>query len=132
MTRKRPAGGQERRTFRQAAFATLHNLYSRNLYRTVLLITKNREDAENAVQDSFIRAFVSISSFEGRSSFYSWLTRIGVNSALMILRRRRNQAEVSFELPRESFAQLTVRAQYGSGCNASSLRTFGLRKEFPS
>jgi RNA polymerase sigma-70 factor (ECF subfamily) len=81
-----------------AAFAELQRLYSGPLYRTILKITRNKEDAEDALQDSFMRAFLSLCRFEGRSSFYSWLTRIGINSALIILRRRRSRAEVSFEL----------------------------------
>lgn len=79
------------------AFTELQRYYSRPLYNTIIGITKNREDAEDALQDSFLRAFLSLRSFEGRSSFYSWLTRIGINSALMILRKRRNRAEVSVE-----------------------------------
>jgi RNA polymerase sigma-70 factor (ECF subfamily) len=83
------------------AFAELQRFYSRPLFNTIMGITKNTEDAEDALQDSFLRAFVSLGAFEGRSSFYSWLTRIGINSALMILRRRRNRAEVPFEFPSE-------------------------------
>jgi len=79
------------------AFTELQRYYSRPLYNTIIGITKNREDAEDALQDSFLRAFLSLRTFEGRSSFYSWLTRIGINSALMILRKRRNRAEVSVE-----------------------------------
>jgi RNA polymerase sigma-70 factor (ECF subfamily) len=70
------------------AFAELERLYSGKLYRTIFGITKNREDAEDAVQDTFMRAYRSLCNFEGRSSFYSWLTRIAINSALMTLRRR--------------------------------------------
>jgi RNA polymerase sigma-70 factor (ECF subfamily) len=82
-----------------AAFADLQHFYSRPLYNTIIGITKNREDAEDALQDCFLRAFVSLGSFEGRSSVYTWLTRIAINSALMILRRRRSRVELSFELP---------------------------------
>jgi RNA polymerase sigma factor (sigma-70 family) len=64
-----------------------------------LRITKNKEDAEDVLQDTFLRAFLSLSSFERRSSFYSWLTRIGINSALMLLRKRRVRVEMSFDLP---------------------------------
>jgi RNA polymerase sigma-70 factor (ECF subfamily) len=78
------------------AFDELTNLYSSRVYRTILAITKNAEDAEDAMQDTFLRAFLAIDRFEGRASFYSWLTRIAINSALMILRRRRSVHEVSF------------------------------------
>lgn len=76
-----------------AAFDELQRLYSRRLFSTILRITKNREDAEDALQDTFLRAFQSLPQFECRSSVYSWLTRIAINSALMILRRRRRRRE---------------------------------------
>jgi RNA polymerase sigma-70 factor (ECF subfamily) len=77
----------------QIAFRELWDLYSRRVYRTLLGITKNSDDAEDALQDAFLRAFVALEGFEGRSSFYSWLTRIAINSALGILRRRRSRPE---------------------------------------
>jgi len=79
------------------AFAELQTHYSRQVYRTIFAITKNHEDAEDALQDTFLRAYLALRNFEGRSSFYSWLTRIAMNSALMILRKRRARPEVSFE-----------------------------------
>jgi RNA polymerase sigma-70 factor (ECF subfamily) len=76
------------------AFAELYALYSRRLYRTIIAITRNSEDAEDALQETFLRAYLAIHTFEGRSAFYSWLTRIGINSALMLLRKRRARPEV--------------------------------------
>ena len=76
-----------------SAFNELWNLYSQRVYRTVFNITKNRQDAEDALQDAFFRAFLSLESFEGRSSFYSWVTRIAINSALGVLRKRRCRPE---------------------------------------
>jgi len=76
------------------AFAELYALYSRRLYRTIIAITRNSEDAEDALQETFLRAYLAIQTFEGRSTFYSWLTRIAINSALMLLRRRRARPEV--------------------------------------
>lgn len=76
------------------AFAELHALYSRRLYKTIVSITNSPEDAEDALQDTFLRAYVAIRSFEGRSSIYSWLTRIAIHSALMLLRKRRTRAEI--------------------------------------
>src|SRR5215472_15729471 len=81
------------------SFDQLQRLYRPKLYSTILAITKNREDAEDALQDTFLRAYIAIRHFEGRSSVYSWLTRIAINSALMILRRRRVRAEVFFDSP---------------------------------
>jgi RNA polymerase sigma-70 factor (ECF subfamily) len=79
------------------AFAELQNIYASRLYKRILSITRNREDAEDALQDTFFRAYRALPSFEGRSRFSSWLTRIAINSALMILRKRRIRPEVSFE-----------------------------------
>jgi RNA polymerase sigma-70 factor, ECF subfamily len=78
------------------AFDELQKLYSSRLFKTILRITKNREDAEDALQDTFLRAYVALRGFEARSSVYSWLTRIAINSALMILRRRRSRREALF------------------------------------
>jgi RNA polymerase sigma-70 factor (ECF subfamily) len=85
-----------------AAFEELQSRYSRRLYRRIQSITRNREDTEDALQETFLRAYLGLNSFEGRSQFASWLTRIAINSALMILRKRRSRAEVSFEGPSES------------------------------
>ena len=84
-----------------AAFAELREIYARRVYRRLLTMTKNREDAEDALQDTFLRAYMALHTFEERSSFYTWVTRIAINSALMILRRRRTRPEVSFDSPSE-------------------------------
>jgi RNA polymerase sigma factor (sigma-70 family) len=60
-------------------------------------ITRNREDAQDAVQDSLLQAFVHLKDFDGRSSFGTWLMRIAINSALMILRKKRNSRTSSLE-----------------------------------
>ena len=64
------------------------------IMRIALRVTGNREDAEDAVQDSLLRAFVGLRSFDGRSSFSTWLTRIVINCSLMILRKRRASRKV--------------------------------------
>jgi len=79
------------------AFAELRSHYSRRLYGTLFRITRNHADTEDALQDTFLRVFTGLRTFEGRSSFYSWARRIAVNSALMMLRKRRSRPEVSFE-----------------------------------
>ena len=78
-----------------AALDTLYRAHAEKLFRTVHRITRNREDAEDAVQDSLLRAFLHRKNFDGRSTFSTWLTRIGINSARMILRKRRNSREIS-------------------------------------
>jgi RNA polymerase sigma-70 factor, ECF subfamily len=80
-----------------AAFAKLREIYAPRVYRKLVTMTKNREDAEDALQDTFLRAYMALHTFEERSSFYTWVTRIAINSALMILRKRRLRPEVSFE-----------------------------------
>jgi RNA polymerase sigma-70 factor, ECF subfamily len=79
------------------AFAELHARYSQRLYKTIASITRNSEDAEDALQETFLRAHVSLHTFEGRSSIYSWLMRIAINSALMVLRKRRARPEILFD-----------------------------------
>lgn len=81
----------------QEAFRKLHAIYSKRLYRTIVVMTKNPQDAEDALQDTFLRAYLGIRTFESRSNIYSWLTRIAINSALMILRKRRSHPEVLFD-----------------------------------
>jgi RNA polymerase sigma-70 factor, ECF subfamily len=76
------------------AFEELQKLHRIHLYRTALSITKHREDAEDALQDTFLRAYLALGKFEGRSKFGSWLTRIAVNSALMRIRKRRPHQEL--------------------------------------
>ena len=78
-------------------FAELYASHSRRLYKTIIAITQNAEDAEDALQETFLRAYLALHAFEGRSNIYSWLTRIAINSALMILRRRRARPEILFD-----------------------------------
>jgi RNA polymerase sigma-70 factor (ECF subfamily) len=80
-----------------AAFTELMEIYAQRVFRKLLIITRNREDAEDALQDTFLRAYRGLHSFEERSSFYTWITTIAINSALMILRKRRNRSEISFD-----------------------------------
>ncbi len=77
------------------AFATLCERYAQQLLRAAHRITRSREDAEDAVQDALLRAFVHLRQFDGRSSFATWLTRIAINSALMILRKKRTSLEIA-------------------------------------
>lgn len=79
-----------------SAFVELYQRHSRKVLPRLYRITKNREDAEDALQDAALRAFLHVKSFEGRANFSSWLTRIATNSALMVLRKRRT-AEISIE-----------------------------------
>jgi len=80
------------------AFVELWNRHAARTLKTVLRITRNQEDAEDALQDAFLKAFTHLNGFDGRSKFSTWLTRIAINSALMILRRKRSFPETSLEI----------------------------------
>jgi RNA polymerase sigma-70 factor (ECF subfamily) len=71
------------------AFETLVGRYERKIFRLTQNITQNREDAEDAMQEAFLKAFQHLGEFQGNSRFYTWLVRIAVNQALMKLRKRR-------------------------------------------
>lgn len=71
------------------AFVELCEPHCKKILAKLYSIMRNREDAEDALQDALLRAFTHIEQFEGRSSFSSWLTRIAINHALMALRKRR-------------------------------------------
>ena len=85
------------------AFATLCEQHAKQLFRTAQNITRCHEDAEDAVQDALLSAFVHLRKFDGRSTFGTWLTRIAINSALMILRKKRNAPVVDFGGAQDSF-----------------------------
>ena len=68
------------------AFDDLVKRYGRRLATVAMRITKNREDAEDVVQDSFLKVFKKIDSFRGDSKFSSWLNQIAINQALMLIR----------------------------------------------
>lgn len=79
------------------AFEQLVKLYDRNVFRIAQHITHNREDAEDVVQDAFLKAYENLGQFQGQSKFYTWLVRIAVNEALMKLRKRRSDKIVSLD-----------------------------------
>jgi RNA polymerase sigma-70 factor (ECF subfamily) len=79
------------------AFEILIERYQRRILAVARGLTRIREDAEDIVQQSFQKAFVHLHKFEGRSSFPTWLTRIAINEALMLLRRGRGRREVSID-----------------------------------
>ena len=80
-----------------SAFEELVKRYDRNVFRIAQHITQNREDAEDVVQDAFLKAYSNLHQFQGQSKFYTWLVRIAVNEALMKLRRRRPERMVSLD-----------------------------------
>ena len=81
----------------QLAFAKLQDVYGKRLFRAIVAITRNQEDAEDALQDTFLRAFRGLPSFQEKSQLSTWLTRIAINSALMVLRKRVSRSEVPLD-----------------------------------
>src|SRR6185295_14497359 len=84
-----------------AAFEELVSRYESRIFRLTMNITQNREDAQDAAQDAFMKSFQNLDRFQGDSRFYTWLVRIAVNEALMRLRRRRPNV-VSLDEPVET------------------------------
>jgi RNA polymerase sigma-70 factor (ECF subfamily) len=80
-----------------AAFEELVNRYERKIYRLGLNITGSPEDAEDVLQETFLKAFEHLPEFREDSRFYTWIVRIAVNEGLMKLRRRRSGKEVSID-----------------------------------
>jgi RNA polymerase sigma-70 factor (ECF subfamily) len=87
---------------RRAPFGELCERHVKKIFRVIHRITRNREDAEDAVQECFLNAFVHLKDFDGRSQFATWLTRIAINAALMKLRKNRGAREVPMDEPNPS------------------------------
>jgi RNA polymerase sigma-70 factor (ECF subfamily) len=81
------------------AFTELVNRYERNIFRLARHITQNPEDAEDVLQETFLKAYEHLVDFQGNSKFYTWLVRIAVNQSLMKLRKRKTDASVSLDEP---------------------------------
>jgi RNA polymerase sigma-70 factor, ECF subfamily len=79
------------------AFEFLVKRYEARTFSVAFRITRNREDAQDVVQQSFCKAFVHLDSFQEKSSFSTWLTRIVINEGLMCLRRNRSRKEISLD-----------------------------------
>jgi len=79
------------------AFNELLRRYERKIFRLALHITQNREDAEDVLQESFLKAYEHLDQFQGQSKFYTWIVRIAVNQALMKLRKRKSDRSVSLD-----------------------------------
>lgn len=80
------------------SFVVLWTRHSKTAFKMAYRITGNREDAEDVVQEAWIKAYVHLDTFDGKAKFSTWLTRIAINSALQILRRKRARRETSMEV----------------------------------
>ena len=81
----------------RSAFTELVNRYARNIFRLARHITKNDQDAEDVLQETFLKAYSRLEQFHGDSKFYTWLVRIGVNESLMKIRRRKDGKFVALD-----------------------------------
>lgn len=79
------------------AFTDLVRRYEGKIFRLAQHITQNREDAEDVLQETFLKAYEHLDQFQGNSKFYTWIVRIAVNQALMKLRKRRSDKTVSID-----------------------------------
>ena len=85
------------KTGETALYEILMRRYNQRLYRIARGILKDEAEAEDVIQDAYVRAYQNLHQFQGNSKFYTWLVRIAVNEALMKLRRRRTDRTVSID-----------------------------------
>ena len=92
-----------------SAFNELVNSYSRKIFRLAKHITQNDEDAEDVLQETFLKAFEHLPDFQGQSKFYTWIVRIAVNESLMKLRKRKSDRSVPLDEPVDTGEDTVVR-----------------------
>ena len=92
-----------------AAFNELVNSYSRKIFRLAKHITQNDEDAEDVLQETFLKAFEHLDGFQGQSKFYTWIVRIAVNESLMKLHKRKSDRSVPLDEPVDTGEDTVVR-----------------------
>ena len=85
-----------------AAFEQLVKRYDRKLFRIAHSVTHNREDSQDVVQETFLKAYQHLAEFRGNSQFSTWLIRITLNQSLMKLRKQRRTREVSLDEDRRT------------------------------
>src|SRR5580700_1974677 len=78
-------------------FDELHQRHRERMFRVACRITRHREDAQDAVQESFLSAYIHLEKFDERAKFSTWLTRIAINAALMKVRKNRVSRQVGVE-----------------------------------
>lgn len=77
------------------AYDELIRRYQERIYATIYHMTSNHEDANDLVQETFIKAYKALKSFKGDSSFYTWIYRIAVNKTINFLKQRKNRVQMS-------------------------------------
>jgi RNA polymerase sigma-70 factor (ECF subfamily) len=91
------------------AFSELIRRYEGKIFRLAQHITQNREDAEDVLQETFLKAYEHLDQFQGNSKFYTWIVRIAVNQALMKLRKRKSDRSVSLDEGIDTGEDIVVR-----------------------
>src|ERR1700694_96792 len=91
------------------AFNDLVTHYERKIFRLAKHITQNEEDAEDVLQETFLKAFEHLPDFQGQSKFYTWIVRIAVNESLMKLRKRKSDRTVPLDEPLDTGEDTVVR-----------------------
>src|SRR5437870_8634070 len=91
------------------AFGELVRRYEGKIFRLAQHITQNREDAEDVLQETFLKAYEHLDQFQGNSKFYTWIVRIAVNQALMKLRKRKSDRTVSMDEQIDTGEDIVVR-----------------------
>ncbi|MBT3322354.1 MAG: sigma-70 family RNA polymerase sigma factor [Anaerolineae bacterium] len=81
----------------RAEIARLVDAYSTKIYRLALKMLANPQDAEDVLQNTFLKAIQALPKFEARSSLSTWLYRIAVNESLMLIRRRKPEIDISLK-----------------------------------
>jgi len=110
-----PSGSDEAGLVAQAkagdaqAFTELVNRYERKIYRLAKHITQNDEDAEDVLQETFLKAYEHLANFQGNSKFYTWIVRIAVNESLMKLRKRKGDRTVPLDEPVDTGEEMVTR-----------------------
>ena len=105
------------------AFSELVRRYENKIFRLAMHITQNREDAEDVLQETFLKAYEHLDQFQGNSKFYTWIVRIAVNQALMKLRRRKTDKAVSLDETIDTGEDTMVREIAGLGRESRSSAT---------
>jgi RNA polymerase sigma-70 factor (ECF subfamily) len=115
MTVSSQAGVEETTLVTQAregdagAFSELVRRYEGKIFRLAQHVTENRADAEDVLQETFMKAYEHLDQFQGNSKFYTWIVRIAVNESLMKLRRRKTDRSVSLDEAIDTVEDTVVR-----------------------
>ena len=100
----------------RAEFARMVDVYSGPIYRLALKMLGREQDAEDVLQNTFLKALQHIDGFEGRSSLSTWLYRIAANEALMLLRKKRPEIEMADTEPEDENLSEYVPTQFVDWC----------------